>query len=108
MGLMTEWKAFASLAVNYLGMPEESMPFYSNSKSYKCKAKKICDLILETGNLGQNKDNSYRQNSNKFKENLITFFRRLGEFARISTIFPLDAPRFFMRYIINRFRAKSA
>lgn len=28
MGLMSEWKAFASLAVDTLGMPVELMPFY--------------------------------------------------------------------------------
>lgn len=28
-GLMTEWKAFGTFAVEYLGMPREAMPFYS-------------------------------------------------------------------------------
>ena len=31
MGLMSEWKAFAALAVEYLGMPAES-PIYDSSK----------------------------------------------------------------------------
>ena len=29
-GIMTEWKAFASLAVDTLGMPVEAMPFYDS------------------------------------------------------------------------------
>lgn len=32
MGLMSEWKAFAAFAVDYLGMPGEVMPFYSSSR----------------------------------------------------------------------------
>lgn len=35
MGLMSEWKAFASFAVDYLGMPAETMPFYSVETKWK-------------------------------------------------------------------------
>ena len=38
MGLMTEWKAFATLAVNHLGMPASAMPFYSPNSRWKRKA----------------------------------------------------------------------
>jgi hypothetical protein len=103
-GLLSEWKAFAYLAVHYLGMPEDIMPFYVKSERFKRKARKICLLIFEAGNFGHNKDNSYRTNSSKNKGYLVTFFRRLNEFGRLSMIFPANAPRFFVTYLINRLR----
>ena len=40
-GLMSEWKAFGVFAVEYLGMPKEAMPFYSDSPKWSIKAKRI-------------------------------------------------------------------
>lgn len=105
MGLITEWKSFALFAVEYLGMPSKSMPLFSDSKKYRNKASKICELVLETGNFGHNKDNSYRKNYSKVRGLFITFLRRLEEFARLSTIFPRNAPVFFVYYVLNRFKA---
>lgn len=49
-GLMKEWKAFAALAVDYLGMPVEAMPFYD--KKFKAKGERLVNFILRgyTGN----------------------------------------------------------
>lgn len=44
-GLMAEWKAFAALAVEYLGMPSDAMPMYS-SDNHK-KAERILKHILK-------------------------------------------------------------
>lgn len=44
-GLMSEWKAFAALAVKYLGMPEEAMPFYDVRG--KKKAERVLKHILK-------------------------------------------------------------
>ena len=59
MGLLSEWKAFGAFAVEYLGMPVESMSFYSDEQKWKKKADKICAFILEVGNMGHNRDMSY-------------------------------------------------
>lgn len=104
-GLMSEWKAFAAFAVNFLGMPEEAMPFYEDKPSMHRKAEKICNLVLETGNFGQNKDESYRRKYSGLTGNFITAWRRFKEFARIAVIFPWNAPRFYMTYLLNRVRA---
>lgn len=109
-GLMTEWKAFAVFAAEYLEMPVEAMPLYpTGSKShfscYKKKAKKISTLIMTTGNFGHNKDVSYREKHSKMVVNFITLWVRLKEFARIATIFPKNALRFYVTYVINRFKA---
>lgn len=47
-GLMSEWKAFAALAVDYLGMPVETMPFYGvRSKKDEVRGKKLAEFILK-------------------------------------------------------------
>lgn len=105
MGLMTEWRAFGAFAIDYLGMPKEAMPLFESSLSYRKKANRICKLILETGSFGYNKDESYRLTSSGIKSNFITLWRRLKEFARLTTIFPCNGPRFFLNYVFNRARA---
>lgn len=104
MGLTEEWKAFAAFTVEYLGMPVEAMPKYDKSEKYRRKARKICDLVIETGNFGHNKDESYRAKVGRVKSFFITFWRRLKEFVRLATIFPQHAPRFFMNYVITRIK----
>lgn len=105
MGMMTEWKVFGSFAVDYLGMPKEAMPFYEESDVLSSKAKKLSALILETGSLRANDDESYRKTSSKMKSNIITFQKRFKGFAKIASIFPVNAPRFFFNYVIDRMRA---
>ena len=50
-GLMTEWRTFAALAVNWLGIPVEAMPIYYEkenlNENYKKKAGRILSFILE-------------------------------------------------------------
>lgn len=41
MGCMSEWSAFAALAVEYLGMSVKAMPFYYSDEKWKKKANKI-------------------------------------------------------------------
>lgn len=45
-GLMDEWRAFAAMVVEYLGMPVEAMPFLISTNSYSGKAEKLIALIL--------------------------------------------------------------
>ena len=69
------------------------------------KADRICRVVLDAGNLGHNKDNSYRSKYPKLVEKSITFFRRLGESVRLFAIFPGDAPKFFVTYVCRRVKA---
>lgn len=48
-GLIGEWKGFATVAVDYLGMPVEAMPLYSDDVKWKKKAEKILAFILKGG-----------------------------------------------------------
>ncbi len=69
-GLMSEWKAFSSLVVDYLGMPVEAMPLYDIRKKWQNKSKKVMMVILD-GSHGKMK-------------NTLT----------IATIFPWDTMKF--------------
>ena len=102
MGLMAEWKAFASFAVEYLGMPSDAMPFYEQSAMNSRRSERILDLILETGNFGHNIDESYRTRYPYFVQLAITFWRRLGGFIRRFQIFPGNSPKFFITYVTRR------
>lgn len=104
-GLMTEWKGFGAFAVDYLGMPKMAMPLYEGKTNVHRKAEKICKLVIETGNFGHNKDVSYRRKHSGLIGHFITAWKRFKEFARIAMIFHRNAPKFYVTYLINRFRA---
>lgn len=101
-GIMREWKAFASLAVDTLGMPVEAMPFYDSW--FKVKGSRILMLVLEAGNFGHNKDLSYRTRYKGVRYKMVSLWRRFFDFARFTFIFPLDAPRFFIGYVLGKIR----
>lgn len=47
-GLLPEWRAFASMAVDYLGMPVEAMPLYDvRCKKDDVRSKKLVEFILK-------------------------------------------------------------
>lgn len=93
-GLMSEWKAFAAFAVEYLGMPVEAMPFYDNGLKYKVQGSKICEFIMEVGNFGYNQRRDYSCMS-YIKRKFISSWGRLSDMLRHFRLFPLDSIRFF-------------
>lgn len=46
-GLRSEWKAFAAVAVGYLGMPVEVMPFFTENDNQNGKLKRVAERLLE-------------------------------------------------------------
>lgn len=100
MGLTSEWKAFASLAVDLLGMPQEAMPMYDSR--FKNKGERVLARILKSGNMGHNNDLSYRAKYFGFTYKLVALWRRIKDFASLTKIFPLDAPRFFVHYAMRK------
>ena len=93
-GLMSEWKAFAAFAVNWLGMPAESMPLYDMDKKWKRKAERICRFVMEVGNFGHNQRRDFSGMS-YLKRKFVSFWGRLRDMLRHFWIFPLDSIRFF-------------
>ena len=111
-GLMSEWKAFGAFAVRYLGMPVEAMPLLDvrcKKEDGRCeidanlrkKADKICKFILEVGNFGHNRDNSYFQKHSYFVQNSISAWKRVKDSCRHATIFPVNSVRFFFGIMYN-------
>ena len=111
-GLMSEWKAFGAFAVEYLGMPVEAMPLLDGrckkedgrseiDVNLRKKADKICEFILEVGNFGHNRDNSYFQKHSYFVQKCISAGRRVKDLCRHATIFPLSSMRFFFGIMYN-------
>lgn len=100
MGLMTEWRAFASLAVDTLGMPAEAMPFYD--VRFKDKADRVLRRVLKSGNFGHNNDLSYRVKYEGLKYQIVSLWRRFWEFLGMAFIFPIDAPKFFLTYVLTK------
>ena len=111
MGLMSEWKAFGSFAVEYLGMPIEAIPFvnlddnHNLSKKDKKKADKICAFILEVGNMGHNRDMSYFEKYPYLIRKVFSMGRRCGDLIHHARIFPLDSIKFFPRILFNGLRS---
>ena len=105
MGLMSEWKAFGAFAVDYLGMPSDAMPFYSDSRMWKRKADKICTFILEVGNFGHNRDSSYFNKYPYVVRKVRSLGRRCGDLIRHARIFPMDSFRFLFHIFKNGIQA---
>lgn len=92
-GIVSEWKAFAALAVDWLGMPVEAMPLYNESNHWKRKSKRIMTFVLETGNFGHNKDLSYLRKNSLVVRKIKSFLRHTWDLMRQFQIFPIDSIR---------------
>jgi len=103
-GLMTEWKAFAALAINYLGMPVEAMPFYSDSAKWKKKAKRIMAFVMMSGNFGHNRDSSYMKYP-YLRRKCFSMWRRIGDLFCHARIFPIDSLLFSFSIMRNGVRS---
>ena len=118
-GLVSEWKAFGTSAVEYLGMPIEAMPLinlndnlnldYNFAQKYylslngrlEKKAERIMNFILEVGNFGHNRDMSFYREGSYLGQKVRSFVRRLGDLWNHLMIFPMDTLRFFPWIVWN-------
>lgn len=91
MRLMDKWHAFAALAVDYLGMPVDVMPFYSPSKKWKKKADGIIALIMESGNFGHAVDKSYKHKYPTIIRAIVAASHHTSVAFRHFLIFPYDS-----------------
>lgn len=105
MGVMQEWKALSALAVKWLGMPEEAVPFYSASALVQWRGRRILAFVLETGNFGHNKDVSYMKKYPYVIRKAISLWRHTWDFLRQFFVFPLDSTRAWRTMIKEGFGA---
>ncbi len=101
-GLMSEWKAFYNLASRYLGMPDLGEGIMTSDSRFDKKADWIMRNVLESGNFGHNRDVSYRAKYSAAVVNTITLWRRICDFTKFTRVFPVDSPKFFCHYLLNR------
>ena len=104
-GLLSEWKAFGAFSVDYLGMPIEAMPLYSNDIKWKRKAERIKAFIIMSGNFGHNRDMSYYDKYPYLLRKIYSMRMRIGDLINHASIFPLDSLRFFPSIMMNGVRA---
>ena len=107
MGLMTEWQAFYNLASRYLGMPDLGSGLMVHDSRFDKKADRILALVLKSGNFGHNKDLSYRSRYSGMTYKIVAAWRRLKDFVSLIPVFPLDAPRFYVTYVMGKVKEKS-
>lgn len=106
VGLMSEWKAFGALAIEYLGFPKDSMPLLDvRSKKedvrWRKKADRIMEFILKSGNMGHNRDMSHFSKYPYLIRKCVSMGRRISDLINHTRIFPLDSLRFFPRIMFN-------
>lgn len=99
-GIITEWKVFAALAVDRLGMPKEAMPLYSSSKQWSRKAKRLLELIIKSGNFGHNRDMSYFAKYPFVIRKIISLCHHTSDGIKQFFIFPKDALRVWWGTIV--------
>lgn len=92
-GIMSEWRAFAALAVDWLGMPSEAMPFYSSDKKWSEKARRILAFVLDTGNFGHNRQAT--------KNKASSVLRKTKDFSQHVLVFPWDSLKFFFHFVVD-------
>ena len=105
MKLMSEWKAFGMFAIEYLGMPEEAMPFCSKDKKWERKARQILTFVLKTGNMGHNRKKKVKVKSYLARK-IKSSGQRICDLANHITIFPIDTLRFFPGIFLNGLHQK--
>ena len=99
MGVMTEWIAFGSYAVDYLGMPAEAMPFYSSNRYWRGKARMIGSFIMKVGNFGHNRDYSYFERESYVNRKAISFWRHTMDSVTYLRIFPIDSMKLWWKML---------
>lgn len=83
-------------------MPDLGEGIMASDSRFDKKADRIMEFVLESGNFGHNRDVSYRNKKSASVVNAITLWRRIGDFTRFARIFPVDSPKFFWQYAVNR------
>jgi hypothetical protein len=95
LGLERIWALFGYISVNYLGLPVDEMPFYSDVSAKKAEKALVC--IFKEGNFG------HLTKSAEPKMFLIKkLFRArytIGRLSKVITIFPRETFIFFIVYL---------
>ena len=100
--IVPEWKMFGGLAVKFLGMPEDAMPFYEepSEKGLK-KILKLLGFIVERGNFGHKRDLSYYGKYPFLIRKFISLWRKGGDILHHFQLFPANSRHYFFRFLYS-------
>ena len=99
--LMSEWKVFGAMTVEFLGMPVEALPFYSPDSSCNKKAERLMSFILTTGNMGANRDLIYYDRHSYVVSKLMSLKWHTTDAIEQFFIFPLDSMKIWGSMLVN-------
>lgn len=98
--LMDAWQVFGCIAVDWLGLPMDEMPFYDGK--YAKKAKRAVDIILKEGNFGIEWSMAKtHRNQTGWKRRLTTFLSIQVRQWRLLWVFPKIALRQYCEKMVG-------
>lgn len=101
MGIMREWRSFMAFAVEYLGLPEQVAPFYS--QPMPVVTRRIASFVIASGNFGRSRDNSYREKGYPILiRKFITLWHQIKDNISLFRISPINSLRFIFGYILSQ------
>lgn len=101
-GLYKLWKAFGYMAVDLLGCPAESMPFYGHC--YSKQANRLLRYILESGNFGNYDERTKSDSKYYFIRRFVAFWGHLQMKLRNLMMFPEESVYGIPSFIVDGFR----
>lgn len=101
LGIKSEWKVFSCLAVDYLGMPEDALPFYEDFSKWKKKSGKALSFIMRAGNFGHNIEKVHHRDKSFIHRKAISLLIHTRDAKNVLTIFPLDTMRMWNRMLFE-------
>lgn len=97
LGLDKFWKAYASMAVDFLGYPKEKMPFYD--AGLKRKGEIMLENVFKTGNFGAiQKKSQLSSDTNKWLKKIVTCWGQIPVYWRVGKLFPEESLYCFYHY----------
>ena len=104
MKLMRAWQIFASVAVNYLGMPKEKMLLYDRSGDKDCR-KAVLAVIKANHNLAKlRKKNKNGKKMAALLQHAKSFFHLIPTYYVNLKVFPHETIYSLKNYILSRLR----
>lgn len=99
-GLLQAWQIFASMAINYLGLPREECPLYDGSNDHN--AAKAIETILDEGNFGYYSNLRKAPLGTGYLNKKIHTLRFVSlRMLKIATICPSYMMKYWISYTIN-------
>lgn len=99
-GLIPQWKVFAQIAVDYLGLPSAEMPLYSAPAGRR--ARKAFDMMMKYGNFGRTQQASRKPRpKGYYSGKLYSFYHAIKNNFSLFAIFPIRTVVNFIVYTFH-------